>query len=180
MKLTISSSLKSLENDVNQFQEHLGSEPEISSAFSVALNNINKVIGKCYKPMLNDDLGNNSIQEIRNELASLRLDVRKCMSLFETKLSTCVDAYRSALGDQKEAFEKLSESEQKIAHPDGYKALQRFYKINLLKDMSQEISDKLMDLSSEIEHQSLQEEETPPIEHFDLESNVPPPSSLSP
>ncbi|SEB51063.1 hypothetical protein [Paenibacillus sp. GP183] len=180
MIITISNKLKSLENDVNQIQEYLRSEPEISYAYSSTLININEVIGKCYKPMLNDDLGNKHIQEIRNEFALLRLEIRKSMSLLESKLRSSVDAYRSALGDQKEAFEKLSESEQKNAHPDGYNALQRFHKINLLKDKSQEISEKLMDLSSEIEHQSLQEEETPPIEHFDLKSNVPSPSSLSP
>jgi hypothetical protein len=180
MKLTISNNLESLEEDVKQFQELLGSEPEISSAFSGVLNKINEVIGKCNKLMLSDSLGKNPIQEIRNELASIRLNVRKCSSLFEKKISISVEAYRSALGVQKEAFEKLIESEQKIAHPHAYESLQRFYKITRLKDLSQDISEKLMDLSSEIEHQNLQQEETPPIGHFDLESNVPPPPSLSP
>ncbi|NHN34200.1 hypothetical protein [Paenibacillus agricola] len=176
MKMNLSKNLISLDEDITEFQTHLLNELEISSAFTGVLNNISEIVRACNT----DDFGKNRIHEIRNELAQLRLKLRKCCSLFDKDISISVEAYRSALVDQKDAFEKLADSEQKIAHPQAYDALQRFRKLTILKDMSQKISDGIMDLSSEIEHQHLQQIEFPPIGHYELESNAPSTSSLSP
>jgi hypothetical protein len=178
MKMNLSNNLTSLDGDVTEFKTHLLSEPEVSSAYSVVLNNISEIVRACNT--MEDGFEKNKVHEIRNELAQLRLNVRKCSSLFDKDINISVEAYRSALGDQKDAFEKLNDLEQKIAHPQAYDALQRFRKLTILKDMSQKISDGIMDLSSEIEHQHLQQVEFPPSGHYDLESNAPSTSSLSP
>ncbi|WP_248926044.1 hypothetical protein [Paenibacillus hamazuiensis] len=180
MEITESTSLERLESAVEQFEGLASDEPEISAAYSEVMEQLHRAVSQCHDLTADTDHNEEDISEIRKNLASVRQKVRDCHPALEKAKTDCAEEYRAILGEQKDAFEKLAESEQQTSNPKAYAALQTFYKLTRLEELASEISAELMDLSGDLEHQKLQQHDTPPIGHYDAESSDPAQPSLSP
>ncbi|UUZ92202.1 hypothetical protein LJK87_43505 [Paenibacillus sp. P25] len=119
-------------------------------------------------------------EEIRSQLVAIRMDIRECSNTLAGIKSDFADRYRSLLGTEKESFEYLTDTEQKNQNAPAYEAKTSFHQVSRLLEVLDLITADLLNLSGEMEHQTLQNRPTPDIGHFEYDDNVPAPSSLSP
>ncbi|WP_426446507.1 hypothetical protein ACP26L_22390 [Paenibacillus sp. S-38] len=120
------------------------------------------------------------VMELRQSLAELREELRPCGQDVEVKREECLKEYRSALGEDKEAFEKLSEAEQQGSRPLAYRYKQDYRTLKDLSEILSLLSADLMNLSDQVEHHFLHSHPAPEIGDYEYRDNVPEPGSLSP
>ncbi|MCZ8521278.1 MULTISPECIES: hypothetical protein [Paenibacillus] len=120
------------------------------------------------------------VMSLRQSLAGLRTELRPCIGEVEAKLEEVLNEYRTALGGDKEAFEKLSEEEQAGSRPLAYGFKQDYRTLKDLSEVLSLISADLMNLSDRVEHRFLHSHPASETGEYEYRDNVPPPPSLSP
>ncbi|AFC31522.1 hypothetical protein PM3016_4784 [Paenibacillus mucilaginosus 3016] len=120
------------------------------------------------------------VMALRQSLADLRVELRPCIQDVEAKLEESLKEYRSALGGDKEAFEKLSEAEQEGSRPLAYRFKKDYRTLKDLSELLSLLSADLMNLSDRVEHHFLHSHPAPEIGDYEYRDNVPAPGSISP
>jgi hypothetical protein len=87
----------------------------------------------------------------RKAISLIREHIQQMNEKLEDLHTWSAQQYRKEIGDNKEAFEQLTDSEQKKTHPAAFKRRSTFHLLIHMKDMLSLLSSVLMDASFELE-----------------------------
>lgn len=95
-----------------------------------------------------------TVGAIREQIADIRLTLPRSARELETVRTEWAERYRKAIGDGKDAFEKLSEQMQQNQSPEAYRWKRNFSDVTAAMEAVNRLNATLMDASSRLERQN--------------------------
>lgn len=119
------------------------------------------------------------VEKIRIQFAHLRNQIQQAIEDLGGSVDASLQLYRSTIGDQKEKFESLPQTDQQAANPVAYSALQTFKQEQGIRDLLTQLNGSLMSVSTSLELQAQNTGSTPSTTNVNYD-NDPAPHHLSP
>ncbi|PZE21292.1 hypothetical protein [Paenibacillus xerothermodurans] len=118
--------------------------------------------------------------DLRSGIAVIRHEIHQCRRVLEQLTSDSAQLYRELIGDDKDAFERMTPKQQQRKHPTAFHAKQTFHSLSQLEEALALTTSALMTLSGDLEHNMLEHLEVPDVGHFKVEDNTPVRPTLAP
>jgi ElaB/YqjD/DUF883 family membrane-anchored ribosome-binding protein len=102
-------------------------------------------------------------EQTRKHISSIRKEINDLLEQTDQILSLSADDYRNKILSEKEAFESLTNKEQKSANPQAFQSKQIFHTFENLIEQIRQMNTALMSWSGQLEHNKLEAQIGPEI-----------------
>jgi chromosome segregation ATPase len=117
-----------------------------------------------------------AVRSAREQIADCRQHVHKCLPELEQLRAEWADRYRVQVGEDKEAFEKLSEQMQQARNAEAYRWKHNFAQVTHAVEQLGRLNGQLMDMSSQVEREHAKTlppmQDTPPLDRQDRDPDM--------